>query len=101
MASDYLRGRGLDGWAPEIVLMIVEHHKLRRFTDARYPLVEVMRRADLIDLTLGALRFGLPGSFVRRVKAQYPNSGFHKRLVGLVAQGFRQRPLKPLPYYKW
>lgn len=85
----------------EIRLMIDTHHKLRKHTDQHYPLVEVLRQADLIDLSLGLQRFGLPGSFVAEVKGAYPNAGFHWRLVRLLGQGLRRRPWNPLPIFKW
>jgi hypothetical protein len=81
--------------------MIDEHHKLRRFKDDRFPLVEVLRRADLVDVSLGLRRFGLARAYVRSVRRTFPNAGLHKRLVRLAGQGLRRRPLRPLPFYKW
>ena len=100
-ASEYLATNGLASWQDEVALMIDEHHKLRAFRDERYPLVEVLRRADLIDVSLGLRRFGLPRGYVKEVRRAFPNAGFHKRLVRLVGQGLRHRPLNPLPFYKW
>ena len=101
LALAYLRTRDLTDGSDEIALMISEHHKLRSVRADRYPLVETLRRADLIDVSLGVVKFGLPGSFVAQVKRAFPNAGFHKGLVRLVGQGFAQKPLRPLPFYKW
>ena len=68
--------------------MIDEHHKLRRYADDRYPLVEVFRRGDLADFSLGLLKSGLPGGFVKDVKAAFPNAGLpqiHHRAAGGLA----------------
>ena len=101
LAGDYLRQRGIEHWIQEIELMIDRHHKLRTYRDGRYPLVEVLREADLVDVSLGIQKFGLPGAYVRDVKRQFPNAGFHWRLVKLLGQGLRRRPWNPLPIFKW
>lgn len=100
-ARQYLRDHKLEDWIPEVELMIDEHHKLRAFRDGRYPLVEVFRKADLVDVSLGLVKFGLPGSVVAEVKAAFPNSGFHKRLMGIAGEWFSKHPLSPPPFYKW
>jgi len=69
--KDYLAQHALERWSPEIELMIAIHHKLRRYQDHRYPLVEVFRRADLVDVSLGLLRCGVTGAYIRRVRQQF------------------------------
>jgi hypothetical protein len=83
LATDHLRRNGLDDWSEEIGLMIGKHHKLRQYTDQRFPLVEVFRRADLADFSLGLLRGGVPSAYFKSVTQRFPNAGFHKRLVRL------------------
>ena len=100
-AAMYLEEHALSAWTPEVELMIATHHKLRRFADVRYPLVEVFRRADLIDVSLGLVKFGLPGTYVREVKRRFPNEGFHKRLVQLAVGWAPRHPARPLPFLKW
>jgi hypothetical protein len=100
-ARDYLAQRGLQAWITEIELMITEHHKLRRYTNPAYPLVEVFRKGDLVDFSLGAVRFGLPSDFIREVKAAFPNKGFHANLARLGAKWFVKHPLNPAPMMKW
>jgi len=100
-AVKYLKNCNGESWAEEITLMITEHHKLNTFTDARYPLVEAFRRADIIDVSLGLLTFGLPRAFISEVKAQYPNAGFHKALVRMALAWFVRHPLNPAPMMKW
>jgi hypothetical protein len=101
LAKDYLAQHHLDEWSNEVSLMIDTHHKLRPYRDARYPLVEVLRRADLVDVSLGIVKFGLPGAYIKRVKRQFPNEGFHKRLVRLVGGWSARHPVRPPPFFKW
>ena len=100
-AEGYLVREGLGAWVPEVALMIDLHHKLTPHRDPRYPLVEAFRRADLADVSLGLLYRGLPGPFVREVRAAFPNAGFHRRLVRLLGQGLATHPLSPLPVFRW
>ena len=100
-AREYLKANGLEAWSEEIELMIDMHHKLRQFQDARFPLAEVFRKADLVDVSLGLVKFGLPASTVNSVKAQFPNAGFHKRLLQLAGGWFAKHPVSPPPFLKW
>jgi len=101
LARAYLAENGLDAWIPEVEAMIDLHHRVRPVRDAGRPLVEVFRRADWIDVSLGALRFGLPRSTVRAVRAAFPNAGFHRRLVRLTVERWAEHPLSPIPVLKW
>ena len=94
-AEKYLAENGLSEIQPQIREMICEHHKLRSFE--RDPLVEAFRKGDLVDFSLGIVKCGLPRSFVNEVKAAFPNTGFHKCLVGVAARWFVRHPLNPVP----
>lgn len=100
-AIEYLASRNLQQWSEEVGLMITEHHKIRAVSDARYPLVEAFRQADLVDFSLGLFRFGLSREFVSEVKAQYPNAGFHKMLVHKLSAWVVRHPFNPAPMMKW
>lgn len=100
-AMECLKARGLQHWAEEVSLLITEHHKLRPYTDTRYPLVEAFRQADLVDFSLGLVKFGLLNNDVREVKARYPNAGFHKMLVRMALSWFARNPFNPAPMMKW
>ncbi|HEX4871904.1 MAG TPA: HD domain-containing protein [Nevskiaceae bacterium] len=100
-AEQHLQAEGRGAWIEEVGLMIDEHHRLRRARAPAYPLVEVFRQADLIDVSLGLIRFGLPRETVRAVRRAFPNAGFHRRLMRLAGVWFRAHPLSPPPFLKW
>ncbi|HEY1076919.1 MAG TPA: hypothetical protein VGE51_09535 [Fontimonas sp.] len=100
-AREYLAANGLQAWSEEIELMIDQHHKLRAYRDPRFPLVEVFRKADLVDVSLGMVRLGVPKRILREVRAAFPNSGFHKRLMRLAGEWFGAHPLSAPPFFKW
>jgi hypothetical protein len=97
LAAAYLERHGLAALEPEVRALIVEHHKLTRYTGPHAASVETWRRADLIDVSLGTLRHGLPRAFVRTVLRTHPNAGFHRLLAKLSAKQFLRTPWRPLP----
>jgi hypothetical protein len=97
LARSYLDQSGRPDWVPEISAMILEHHKITPYRDHADWLVEPFRRSDWVDVTRGALRFGLSRSFVRDVLATWPNAGFHRLLMRLELTRLRTHPLNPLP----
>ena len=97
MAIEYLDSAGQSQWSDEISRMIDLHHKIRRVKNDPSPLVEVFRRADLVDVTFGAVRFGVSRSIVKKVSANYPNHGFHKALVRMATKRLITKPWSPLP----
>ena len=100
-ARAYLDESGLGGLGDEVEAIIVHHHKVRTYRGPFAGTVEPFRRADLVDVSLGAIRFGLPRPFVGSVKAALPNSGFHRRLVALTVRQTAREPWRPLPMLKW
>lgn len=99
-AVEYLAKTGRQAWTEEITLMIDMHHKLQPFDDPRFPLVEVFRKADIADFSMGYIRMGLTADFVAQVQAAFPNTGFHKRLLQLGTKWFLKHPLNPLPFFR-
>ncbi|MGV2391376.1 MAG UNVERIFIED_CONTAM: hypothetical protein LVR29_34520 [Microcystis novacekii LVE1205-3] len=61
--------------------MVEMHHKVRTYKTDRYPLVELFRRGDLVDFSLGFFKFGIPPAYVSEVKKAIPNNGFHRFLI--------------------
>lgn len=101
LAQAYLQQNQRTAWRTEIELMIALHHKVRPYAAGHYPLVELFRKGDLIDFSLGLVKCGLPGATIKRVKARFPNAGFHKRLVQLEVGWLTRHPTNPLPVFKW
>ena len=97
LASAHLKASGQSPWAPEIETTIKEHHKLTRYKPHPDWLVEPFRKADLIDVSRGAIAFGLPRGLIRDLFVQWPSAGFHKRLVQLSLNRLATHPLSPLP----
>lgn len=100
-ARRYLAENELEAWTEEVSLLISEHHKIRPYTDPRYPLVEQFRKADLVDFSLGILRAGLSPLLVKEVRERFPNAGFHAGLVHKASAWFLRHPLNPAPMMKW
>ncbi|NER05477.1 MAG: hypothetical protein F6K17_24225 [Okeania sp. SIO3C4] len=100
-AREYLVENDREAWTEEILAMINDHHKVRAVRDAPSPLVETFRRADLVDVSLGLIRFGLPKAYINVVKSLFPNAGFHRRLNELSLAWFLRHPLNPVPFMKW
>lgn len=100
-ARAYLHEHGLDAWTDEVLLMISEHHKVSRYTNDAFPLVEVFRQGDLVDFSLGQIRFGLDKAFIKQLKETFPNAGFHSMLMSRAAKWFIRHPLNPVPMMKW
>jgi hypothetical protein len=79
----WLKKTGRENWSDELALMIAEHHRLSRYGPTRphAPLVEAFRRADLVDVSQGLIRFGLPSSYVKEVRAAFDARVFFKRVI--------------------
>ena len=101
LATEYLRARGLDAWTPEVERMIAMHHRARACGAPGDELVEALRKADLVDLTVGFVPFGLDRALVATVKDEFPNAGFHRCLARLLGGWFRDHPLSVPPFLRW
>lgn len=76
-------------------------HDLGIWTAGTFDYLEPFRRADWIDVSLGALRFGLPADHVAETRRAWPNAGFHRLLGRLTLRRLAGHPLSPLPMMKW
>ena len=97
LASAHLTRTGRYEWEAEIREMILQHHKLLKYRGHNHWLVEPLRRADLVDVSMGLITFGLPRKLIREIYATWPTAGFHKRLVQLELTRLRTHPWNPLP----
>ncbi len=101
LAQQWLRCHGHDPWSADIGLMIDFHHKLRPYRGQGPALVELFRKADLVDFSRGLIRFGLSTDFIKQLGAEWPNAGFHRFLLVRGARWLLQHPLRPAPFLKW
>ena len=100
LARTWLTSEGDQRLEPLVTDMIEQHHKIRG-ADAPTSPVEIFRRADTIDLTLGLRRFGVPLHEYRSLTRRYPVAGFHRRLVAFAWKHLQTNPTSPLPMLKW
>ena len=77
--------------------MIADHHKITASDADTTWLVEPFRKADWIDVSRGALRFGLSTQIVGPILLTWPSAGFHTRLIQLSLKRLLTHPLTPLP----
>lgn len=98
--QNYLIRLGKPEWGEELSMIIDMHHKLTP-DQGRYELVEFFRKADLLDFSLGFVRFGISKAYVARVKQQFPNKGFHRMLLVRTLKWLPLHPLRPMPIIKF
>jgi hypothetical protein len=79
----WLQQTGREAWSSELALVVAQHHRLFGYGPSRpyAPLVEAVRRADLVDVSQGLVRFGLPASYVKEVRAAFDAGAFFTRVV--------------------
>ncbi|PYS99154.1 MAG: hypothetical protein DMF63_13895 [Acidobacteria bacterium] len=99
LANQYLTANGHDDWSSEISMMIDLHHRIRKCAEGS--LVEIFRRGDLVDFSLGLFKCGISPEFVREVKKEFPNAGFHRQLLAHACRWTVRHPLNPVPVLKW
>ncbi len=92
-AERMLTGRGWSGERLRRCLDAIEyHHDLRPQWDAGAE-AELMRRADLVELSGGTIAFGLRRGWLRGLFAAVPRAGIYGEVGRMVAKAARERPL--------
>ncbi|MBX7182785.1 MAG: HD domain-containing protein [Bacteroidia bacterium] len=99
LAKDFLIKQGRPELIPDVLAFIDLHHKLRPIRDNR--LAEAFRKADLIDLSLGLIRFGISSELWSDLNLRFPKKGFHRFIGGKIVKSILQHPWNPLPIVKW
>jgi predicted hydrolase (HD superfamily) len=92
--ADLLREQG---WEEERIRLcfdaIERHHDIRsQWEDGAE--VELIRRADLVDLTSGLVTFGLPREWLRDLFRSVPRDGTYATIGREVSKQLLHRPLK-------
>jgi hypothetical protein len=100
LAKNYLITNSRESWVEEISEIIDMHHKVTPYK-GKYYLVEPFRRGDLADFSLGILRSGVSSLFMKKLKKEFPNKGFHKMLGSQTVKWLVKNPMNPMPIMKW
>ena len=99
LAEKYLTQHKLDHWIDNVKEIINNHHKLTPFK--KNQLAENFRKADLIDLTFGFIKFGISPAQIAENKKLYPALGFQSYIFKKTLKNMVRHPLNPLPIVKW
>ena len=88
---------GKPGWDDARIRLcgdtIERHHELRSQWEAGNE-VELLRRADRIELGGGLIRYGIPRAWFKDLDGRVRRDGTYREIGKMVARGLRQRPLK-------
>ena len=91
--AELLRAQSWDEGRIRVCFDAVErHHELRSQWD-RGAEVELIRRADLIDVSAGLVRFGLSREWLKDLFDSVSRSGTYRTIGSEVARVLRHRPL--------
>lgn len=86
---------GSDEWPPERLERLGDaieyHHELHSQWD-RGADVELMRRADLVEVSQTAVRFGLSGKWLGELRRRIPPDGMVLEIGRLLVRAARDRP---------
>jgi hypothetical protein len=102
LAQDaWLHRAGREAWSDELAVVVAEHHRFSRYRAPRphAELVEAVRRADLIDVSQGLIKFGLPSGYVREVRGAFDAGVFFTRVIPAGAVR-AVRTLQPLGFLR-
>lgn len=99
LAEAYLIEHKLEHWTVSVSQIIDNHHKLTPFKSNH--LAENFRKADLIDLTFGIIKFGISSAKIAEYNTLYPAKGFQPYIFKEVFKNIIKHPLNPLPILKW
>jgi hypothetical protein len=92
--ADLLHTRGWEEDRIRLCFDAIERHHETRSQWDRGAEVELIRRADLVDLTDGLVRFGLSREWIRDLFESVPRDGTYGTIGREVARQLLHRPLK-------
>ena len=98
LALDHIAQNNLPIDKATLSLVIKNHHKIRKIKNS--PEAEAFRKADLIDLTSGWIKFNIPKSIIIDTERRYPRLGITKVVLQKVAHWAIRHPFKPFPMMK-
>lgn len=95
LAVSYIESNNL-GFLPEEMKFIIQnHHKLRSIKGNIE--AEAFRKADLIDLTSGLIRFNIPSSLTTEIERKFPRLSFSRIIAKKVLLNAVRNPFNPFP----
>ncbi|MFK7968744.1 MAG: HD domain-containing protein [Bacteroidia bacterium] len=95
LAKSYVEEKELDLDINHLRIIILGHHKTSKIDQS--PVAELLRKADLIDLSKGMIRFGLSKAKIAEVKSAMPYYGFQSIIMRKVIVHAIKHPFKPFP----
>lgn len=97
----WLKQTGRETWAPELAVVVAEHHRFLTYRGEHAWLAEGFRRADLVDVSQGLIRFGISREYVRAVRDSFDVGTFFTRVIPrMTGRHLRRHPLNPLPHMR-
>lgn len=100
LCRSYLEENLMADLAPKVSTVMRFHHKLSEYEGEYAGLTEAFRKADLLDLSKGYIKKGLPKSFYQNLKEEFPFLGFHSLILKRVFTYALLHPWAPLPMIK-
>lgn len=92
LAERVLAEEGWDAARIRLCAEAVEHHHELPSQWARGNEVELLRRADLIEVSMGLVSFGIPRAFRQDLLARVPRDGFVAEIGRELGRAVRERP---------
>ena len=95
LSKNYLAQNGFPDLRAVVADIINNHHKLSSYKpDA---LVDAFRKADLVDLSFGIIRFGITSAQLKELNDHFPTLGFHRFIIKQALRNTIKHPFNPLP----
>jgi hypothetical protein len=95
LSFNYIHEHNLDVDRQLVANIIENHHRLNRFGDNSA--VESFRKADMIDLSRGLIRFGINKEYMKQLYKSLPSRGFHLFIFREVIGHSVRNPFNPFP----
>jgi hypothetical protein len=96
-AQRYIQEHNIDISLDLAANFIGDHHKLSK---TQNELSEKLRKADLVDLSYGLIRFGIPRSRIKEIRKRYPYKGFQGMIFKKVLKHAIRHLNHPFPMLK-
>jgi len=102
LAEKWMKKHGKAGEdVDHVKAIIMNHHKFMAYEGKYQDLVEAVRKADMIDVSMGLVTYNLDRSTVKALRNPIPTDGFHWFLVQTLAKWAVKHPENPIPFLRW